>query len=215
MNIYFNILKSIISGLATGIGICIPLGPAGIESIKRTLSKNFIEGFKVSLGAIAADMTYLLIINLGLSSLFLKSPKAEALFWIFCGAILVLFTLLCNNKNSGDNKCHKFFNNTYLSPFPAGFIITFLNPLTPSLWIALSGTVISVWRIAGYIYFYSFIFSILVGMITWFALLNLFAAKGVKMLNPNTASKTSVLLKYILLIIGLSFIIWGIIKFII
>lgn len=215
MGNFITLIKSIMSGLVTGIGICIPLGPAGIESIKRTINENFFEGFKVSLGAISADMTYLLIINLGLSSLFLRSKKTEGLFWIVSGLILFAFTLFSTGKENREAKCPGGKDSICSHPFPTGFVITFLNPLTPSLWIALTGTVLSVWRLMGYVYFATFIFSILCGMIFWFALLNYLASRGVKMLKPDTTDKTSILLKYVLLILGIAFVILGIIKILI
>ncbi len=205
----FTLFKSIITGLATGIGICIPLGPAGIESIKRTISEDFFEGFKVSLGAISADMAYLLIINLGLSELFLKNSRTEGLFWVGSGLLLFMFTFISNNT-SEKNLLNS--SNISVHPFPTGFMITFLNPLTPSLWLALTGTVISVWRNTGSLFLFSFILSILCGMICWFALLNFLAARGIKKLTPDMTNKTSSLLKYVLLITGIAFMIFGIYK---
>ena len=213
---WFILLKAFISGLSTGVVICIPLGPSGIESIKQTVSRGFINGFKVSLGAITADMSYLLIINLGLAKLFTSNPKAEGVFWIVSGILLILLNIL-----TSDSKKHKkrFFNfsNLSLPPFLLGFIITFINPMTLSIWLALSGTVVALWRDVGVIYYIIFLISILSAMITWFGILNLLASKGFKMLTSKTSGKeglTSRILKYILIALGAGFVLFGLIKII-
>lgn len=210
-----NLIKSILSGFTTGMAICIPLGPSGLESIRRTVCSGFKEGFKVSLGAIGADMGYLLIINLGLARLFSSSKKTEGIFWMVSGLLLLLFNEISNNCGS-NVKRKSFFNiNTAnINGITTGFIITFMNPMTPSLWLALSGTVLSMWKEFGTFYYFTFIISLIMGMVSWFALLNLLALKGFKMLSSNASTKTSSLFRYILLILGIGFVIFGIVKFI-
>lgn len=212
-----NILKAIIFGFATGLVISVPLGPAGIESVKRTISLGYRMGFVVSLGAISADLAYLLLINAGLSNLLAANKRTEALFWIVAGIILTIIGYFSyKNKKDHRNSGLNFFKNSSLGsmPFLTGFLITFTNPMTPSLWLTLSGTVIRAWYYVDLFSYYTFIFSILVGMITWFALLNYFALKGKQILKPSS-NKVSFLFEYINLIIGIGFIIFGLFKLVI
>lgn len=95
-----------------------------------------------------------------------------------------------------------------------GFLITFVNPTTPSLWIALSTTVLSVWRYHGRIYFLTSISSMMLGSVTWFCLLNILVSKGVKKIKSDYTKTTSKLLNYFLMLLGISFIILGVVKFI-
>jgi len=219
MHNFFNILKAIFLGLATGFVVALPLGPAGIESVKRTMSNSLKEGFIVSLGAVAADMTYLLIINCGFSNILSQNKTTEAFFWIISGLILcyIGYKSLDSNKNislNSQNKYDQLFSKLSSAPFLAGFAITFTNPLTPSMWITLSGTVIKAWQF-NTLYYYIFILSILVGMISWFLLLNYLAFKGMKILTPSASSKTSKLLMLIISAVGVIFVIFGFIKLII
>lgn len=204
-------MKAMISGFSTGFAAAIPLGPSGIESIKRSLSNGFKEGFKVSLGAIFADYLYILLINLGLSALISTNNEAEGLFWIISGIILIIF-----NRISGKNN-YPLMNrlgNTKYSGFLSGFLITFLNPMTPSVWLALSGTIMSVWRFSGLYFYILAVFSMMIGGITWFIILNALAARGIKILRFNESKKTSNLIKYLMIILGLAFIIFGFFKLI-
>lgn len=207
-----HIIKAIISGFTTGIAISIPLGPAAIESINQTISKGFKKGFIVSLGAIAADMAYLILINCGLSRLLQHNGTTKSLFWIISGIILV--AMQYNDLNKLDTQNQHKINTLNSFPFWSGFILTFSNPMTPTLWIGLSGTVIRLWRRVGTFYYYSFILSILTGMVTWFGILNILAYKGLNIFKPSHSKKASILMKWIILFLGIGFIILGLIKLI-
>ena len=209
-----TICKAIFIGFLTGFTASIPLGPSGLESVNRSMSKGFREGFKVSLGAVSADLLYIVIINLGLFTLFSKHRNFQSIFWIVSGVILILFNRLSftdsKKKTDSKNLLNKYTSNGFVT----GFLITFVNPTTPSLWIALSTTVLSVWRYHGRIYFLTSVSSMMIGSITWFCLLNILVSKGVRKLKSDYTKTTSKLLNYFLMILGISFIILGIFKFI-
>ena len=209
-----TICKAIFIGFLTGFTASIPLGPSGLESVNRSMSKGFREGFKVSLGAVSADLLYIVIINLGLFTLLSKHRNFQSIFWIVSGVILILFNRLSftdsKKKTDSKNLLNKYTSNGFVT----GFLITFVNPTTPSLWIALSTTVLSVWRYHGRIYFLTTVSSMMIGSITWFCLLNILVSKGVRKLKSDYTKTTSKLLNYFLMILGISFIILGIFKFI-
>ena len=75
-----TICKAIFIGFLTGFTASIPLGPSGLESVNRSMSKGFREGFKVSLGAVSADLLYIVIINLGLFTLLSKHRNFQSIF---------------------------------------------------------------------------------------------------------------------------------------
>ncbi|AGX45462.1 LysE family translocator [Clostridium saccharobutylicum] len=210
----YNIFKAILVGFFTGFVASIPIGPSGIESVSRSISKGFKEGFKVSVGAVSADIVYIIIINLGLFTLLSNHHHFQSIFWIISGIILILFNRISLKSKTHDSNSKKLNYSTNSNGFLAGFLITFLNPTTPSMWIALSGTVLSVWRVHGRLFFIFAISSMIVGSITWFCLLNILVSKGFKKVKSNYADKTSNLLNYFLTILGAIFIIAGIYKFI-
>lgn len=208
----WTICKAILIGFFTGFIASIPLGPSGLESVNRSISHGFKEGFKVSIGAVFADITYIVIINLGLFTLLSKHKYFQSIFWIISGIVLILFTKLSLKSNSASkNYLTKYTCNGFLT----GYLITFINPTTPSLWIALSATVLSVWRGHGKVYFLFATLSMILGSISWFCLLNILVSKGFKKLKSNYSKNTSKLLDYFLIILGIVFIILGIIKFVV
>lgn len=210
----FIILKAIIIGFFTGFVASIPLGPSGLESVSRSITKGFKEGFKVSLGAVSADIVYIIIINLGFLTFFIKNHKSYSLFWIVSGIVLIISTKISLNRKHSDLSLDKSNFRHASNGFLTGFFITFLNPTTPSLWIALSGTVFNVWRHHGKLFFILSMSSMIIGSITWFCFLNILVSKGIKKLNPNFATGTTKLLDYFLLALGIIFIILGLYRFI-
>lgn len=201
-----HIIRASLMGFLSGLFASIPLGPAGLESINRSISKGFWSGFKVSIGAVLADYTYLVIINLGLFDIINSSKLSAGLFWIISGIVLFLFATISKKNTISAN----ILTNHKSGGFISGFIITFINPVTFSFWIAFSSTVISVWRSYGIIFFYvSFLFMLL-GSITWFIILNTLASKGLNLLKKDISNVTSNLLTYILYIISISFTLYGI-----
>jgi threonine/homoserine/homoserine lactone efflux protein len=209
------VVKAIFSGLFTGLVVSIPLGPAGLESVKRTISKGYKEGFLLSLGAISGDALDIFLINFGLLNILSGNRKAEAIFWMISGIVLTAigYLSLRGNERIKELETHPhFLDNKRLRSYPffTGFLLVFLNPLTHSLWITMSGTVIRVWRSVGEAPYYTFMVSIIVGMIIWFAGLNYFALKGNKKISTESSEKISSTLMIVMLLIGIGFFMLGV-----
>ena len=216
MNMFLLLIKAATIGVATGFIMSIPIGPSGIEAVKRTLSMSFKEGFKVSLGAICADVFYLLLINAGLANLLNRNRKTEAMFWIISGLLLSLIGYnSIRNHNGNSTVFSRFMKNSNLNslPFVTGFIITASNPMTPSIWLALSGTVLKAWYHISKPGYFVFIFSIIIGMILWFSLLNFLAYKGFNVLSIEKSTSTLSFLMLGTIFTGFAFIIWGIYRY--
>ena len=211
MSEFFIISKAIIFGIATGLMVALPLGPAGIESVKRSVSLGYKEGLKVSFGAVSADLFYLLLINAGLANILNSNKTTESLFWIISGIILTLIGYVSMRSHKEDDYIIKFLKDSNFGamPFLSGFLITFSNPMTPSLWLTLSGTVIRAWYYVSKLTYYIFMFSIIFGMIAWFVLLNYMVVKGIKTLKPSHFHMTSKLLTIFNVLIGIGFILFG------
>lgn len=199
------IIRAGFMGFLTGLFSAIPLGPAGLEAVNRSISKGFWHGFKVSVGATFADYTYLIIINLGVFNILKANKIYEGIFWIISGIILFLFAIRSGNKNNSS----KLLDNPKLGGFITGFLITFINPSTFFFWIALSSTVMNIWKSNGNLFFYTSFISMPFGSITWFTILNILASRGLKLFKKNIDKTASKLLTYILCIVSIFFVFYG------
>ena len=128
---------------------------------------------------------------------------------------MILFNKLSYKKDSKNDFTNNYLSKYTTSGFVTGYLITFINPTTPSLWIALSATVLSVWRGHGRIYFLLSTCSMIIRSISWFCLLNILVGKGFKKLKSNYSETTSKILNYFMIILGIIFIVLGIFKFIV
>lgn len=204
------ILKAIALGAISGLGMSIPLGPAGMESVKKAIDKGFWSGFQVSIGAIIADYIYIFLIHFGLSKILHLNKLVEGAFWIVSGFILFIFNRL--SKVSASEKHNK--NKTDKVPgLINGFLITFLNPSTPSIWIAFSGTMMSYWVEKGPTFSFFSISTMLIVTILWFIILNLVASKGLKKIaSENVTNGASNAIYWVLYILSIGFVLAGLIK---
>lgn len=222
MNIFLVLIEAAIVGIVIGFLMSIPLGPSGIESVKRTISKGYLEGFRVSIGAVSADVFYILLINAGLLNILSRNKRTESLFWIISGLLLVIIGYnSMKNHFEEDSIVSKYENKKSSShPYITGFIMTATNPMTPSLWLTISSLWLTVskilfksWYQIGKMSYYVFIVSIILGMVLWFALLNFLAYKGFNILSPSKSHKTISFLMWTIIVIGFGFIIWGMLRF--
>lgn len=210
----FFYVKAILSGIITGFLVSLPLGPASIEAASQSLSKGFAKGFEVSLGAVVADYIYILLINFGLAKLLKFNKYVECSFWIISGLVLIIVNLVFkSNQQSLDEKCAKTISNHKTgSGFLNGFLITFINPMTPSLWMAVSAGIMSIWKFSGMDFFLVAITFMFLTTLSWFFFLNLMAAKGGNLVKKELTGKAHNGVKYFMVLLGLVFTIYGIIK---
>ncbi|MHC1684969.1 MAG: LysE family translocator [Clostridiaceae bacterium] len=210
-------INALVIGYITGIFTAIPIGPAAMESIKRTLANSLKQGLLVCAGAVVADSFYILLINCGLASLLSSNKTTESLFWVISGIILTYigYTHLRDHYDETESAIKFIDRNNFTSnSFLVGFIITFVNPLTPSLWLFMSGTVIRGWYANGLTIYYTFIIAIISGMTSWLFGINYFAHKGVKILNSKNSEKTLHFMMWIIVLMGIGFVGYGSFEFI-
>lgn len=217
MHLFFIFFKAATIGFFTGILTAIPPGPATMESVKRTLSGNLRQGLIVSLGAVAADLFYIILINGGLSSILSGNKSTESLFWILSGVILAYIGFShIKAHNDETQSALNFLNRNHLTSnvFLVGFVITVVNPMTPSLWLFMSGTAFKLWSDNGHLSYCTFIISLILGMIFWFFSLNYFAHRGIRILNQKNSNRTMHIMMWGIVLVGICFICFGTFEFI-
>ena len=208
------ILNAIAIGSLTGICASIPLGPAGMESIKNSINKGFWSGFQISIGAILADYVYIFLIHFGLAKILDLNKNIEGMFWVISGCILFIFNKISKNTENKRSKLDEDIESRFKVPsWVHGFLITFLNPSTPSVWIALSGTIMSVWLANGPKFYYFALAAMLISTIFYFICLNLLASKGLKKIaGESLTTNASNIIYWVLYLLSISFILFGLFK---
>ena len=129
-------IPTFLQGVLLGYGAAIPLGPINILIANYALN-DYKKAFVMGLGAMSADLTYLLFIMLGISS-FLENT-----FFItvvtFLGSLFLLYLAFITFKNR-----HQVMGKKRLKEEPLwkiylkGYSLTLFNPYTVGFWISIS-----------------------------------------------------------------------------
>jgi threonine/homoserine/homoserine lactone efflux protein len=217
MNInYILLVRAIYTGLFTGIIIAIPMGPAGFESVRWTISKGFEKGIKVAAGSLIADAIDVILINFGLLELIQTNKLLEVFFWMISGIIIfyIGYRSLKSTKKGDSDKIDELRKEKERksSPLFTGFIVNISNPMTHFFWLTLSSTVIRLWRSYGRFVYFIFTVFMLCGMFISLFAINYMASKGKKFTAPKVSGKLENLLSYVILTFGIGFFINGMYK---
>jgi len=118
------ILRSFIAGLS----LATPTGPTGALCIKRGLLKKDKSGYITGFGAASADLLFILIVGLGITSVSDFIFKNDVIISIVGGGILISMGTLdwVRKKDYHLNKIRK--KTAYWKDYMSGFLATILNP---------------------------------------------------------------------------------------
>jgi len=217
MNLNFVLLiRAIYTGLFTGIAIAIPMGPAGFESVRWTISKGFKQGVKVAAGSLIADAIDVMLINFGLLELIQVNKLLEVFFWLISGIVIFYIgykSLKKFKENSDKEEQLQEVKETNSPAVFTGFIVNFSNPMTHFFWLTLSSTVIRIWRSYGKLVYFIFAVFMLCGMFISLFFINYLASRGKKFTAPKVSGKVEKLLSFVILAFGTGFIANGLYKF--
>jgi threonine/homoserine/homoserine lactone efflux protein len=217
MNVnYMLIIRAIYTGVLTGAVIAIPMGPAGFESVRWTITKGFKQGVLVAAGSLVADAIDVMLINFGLLELIETNKLLEISFWEVSGIIILYIGIKAirnSKRRSLENESEKpEEEDTKSSALFTGFIVNFSNPMTHFFWLTLSSTVIRIWRSYGRLVYFIFAVFMLCGMFISLWAINLLASHGRKFTTPKVSGKFTNLLSYVVCAFGIGFVANGIYK---
>lgn len=213
---YVLIVRAVYTGLITGILIAIPMGPAGFESVRWTISKGFRYGIKVAAGSLIADAIDVMLINFGLLELLETNKLLEIIFWEISGIIIFYIGYKSIKSAKMDHSSREvnilMEDEKKSRPVFTGFIVNFSNPMTHFFWLTLSSTVIRIWRSYGKLVYFMFSVFMLCGMFASLWAINYLASHGRKIAAPKVSGRAEKILSYIVMAFGTGFFINGIYK---
>lgn len=127
-------------GLLVGLGVAIPIGPMNIEIIRRNLTYGLTTGIIFGVGIVTADLTYFILLNLGVETL-LTDPRIIFPIGIIGSCILIWFaykawTMKIKQNTKGLENPGPLWKQTR-----DGYLLTLSSPLTILFWASMSSTV--------------------------------------------------------------------------
>jgi L-lysine exporter family protein LysE/ArgO len=133
------LFTSFLEGFLLGMGAAIPLGPINILIMNHAL-REYTSAVIIGLGAMSADILYLVLILLGISAVFNQPLIFNLLGALGSTFLLYLSYLIFKGRN---NPLHS--NKEKLTPknlfafYLQGFVLTFINPYTVAFWLSIAG----------------------------------------------------------------------------
>ncbi|KAB2335654.1 LysE family transporter [Bacillus mesophilum] len=188
-----------------GLSLAAPIGPVNAAVLDKGIKKGFFHAWLVGLGAMSADVVYMLAVFLGLVH-FLEFPFIKAFLWSF-GFFVLIYTgietiigagkIISPNRTTGDTKIKSFLS---------GFFISISNPLTILFWLGIYGSVLAK-TAAEYDKIHLAIYStaIFIGLMVWDLAMVILASSFRRTLSGKTLALISILSGISLIGFGLYF----------
>ena len=126
-----------IKGLIIGFAMAIPIGPAGVLCIRKTLAEGHSRGMLIGLGAATADSLYGSMAAFGLT--FISDAIASQQLWIrlIGGGLLIFLGIRTFRAKRKKDAIIPFDNKGILGSYISAFLLAFTNPITVFAFIAV------------------------------------------------------------------------------
>ncbi|MBM7634766.1 LysE family translocator [Geomicrobium sediminis] len=129
--------------LILGVSLAAPVGPVNIEMIKRGISGGFLPSWLVGLGAMTADLIFLVVIFFGLSH-FIEQKFVQMMIIIIGGSLLVYLSITTLLAVFRGNVLKQLQTRTTAgSSYWTGFAIAIFNPLNFVFWFGIFGSTLT------------------------------------------------------------------------
>ncbi|CAM4008420.1 LysE family transporter [Mesobacillus thioparans] len=149
-----------------GLSLAAPIGPVNAAQMDKGIKSGFVQAWLLGLGALTADIIYMLTVYLGVVK-YLETPFMQSFLWLF-GFFVLLYTGIETIFNSGKIMMDRREGDSGLKSFISGFFMSISNPLTILFWLGIYGSVLAKTASSygtGELVLYSF--GIILGLILW------------------------------------------------
>ncbi|TXE89125.1 lysine transporter LysE [Campylobacter volucris] len=129
-------LEIILNGIVLGMAVSVPFGPVNILILNTALS-SFKSSFCIGIGALSADILFLILINFGILG-FANNEifyKILAVFGFFFLSYMV-FLMLKKTKKVNLSQIHSIHP---IKGFIKGFFLNLTNPYVIGFWVSVAG----------------------------------------------------------------------------
>lgn len=131
-----------LSYVILGLTLAAPIGPVNAAQLDRGIKHGFLHSWLVGIGAMLADVVYMLVVYLGLVS-FIDTPIVQTFLWIF-GAFVLIYTGVESMISAGSIHIQNLRSREPLyKAFFSGFMMSLTNPLTILFWLGIYGSVLA------------------------------------------------------------------------
>jgi threonine/homoserine/homoserine lactone efflux protein len=169
-------LYSILAGIALGLSLGVPPGPVNAAIAAESARRSWVNGVFIGLGAMTADLTYLVLTVIGVAVL-LTGSLARNLISVAGGLILLYFavsTLRSLHRSPEAEGVNP--GNPYLT----GLVMGLTNPLGILWWVTAGAAFVAMFNLLG-------VAGFMLGLFAWvsgFSAFIHYARKKVELVYP-------------------------------
>jgi L-lysine exporter family protein LysE/ArgO len=122
-----------------GIGAAVPIGAINILMMNTAL-KTYKGALFIGFGAMSSDITYLLLILLGMAT-FLDNPTITTTLGVLGSGFLfyMAYMIFKSRAKEVDTKAKTVSKKGLLKFYAQGYVLTFINPYTIAFWLSIAG----------------------------------------------------------------------------
>lgn len=136
-------MNSIFTYVFLGVSLAAPIGPVNAAQLDRGLRLGFGHAWIFGIGALIADICYMLMVYMGMIH-FIEQPLMKAFLWLF-GFFVLTYTgiesLLKSRKSCFVDGTRG--KATLIRSWTSGFLLSISNPLTILFWLGIYGSVLA------------------------------------------------------------------------
>ncbi len=176
--------------LLLGLGAAAPIGPINLEIIRRHLQSGFITGMIFGSGACSADLTYLLLLSLGVLTLLTHSVLISSMGIV--GSLILFWFGFSAIRLTSKLRTSRLKQKSYPAHFRDGYLLTLSNPYTLLFWSSMSTQVATLTVNRSH---YAVLFGcigVLMGTLLWVTGLNLLLYFSKKLLSEKFIHKINI-----------------------
>ncbi|WP_445671420.1 LysE family transporter [Paenibacillus sp. FSL R7-0302] len=129
--------------MVLGLSLSAPIGPVNAAQLDKGLRGGFMHSWAVGLGAVSADIIYMLLVYFGMIHL-LDAPFIKAFLWLF-GFFVLVYTGVESIKYSGELSAAEMRKSEapLSRSFVSGFLMSLFNPLSILFWLGIYGSILA------------------------------------------------------------------------
>jgi len=136
-------LNIILGYIFLGLSLSAPIGPINAAQLDKGIRGGFWHAWFVGLGAITADIIYMVLVYFGVIHL-LETPYVKAFLWIF-GFFVLVYTGIESMKDAGKITPANVRGNagSLRKSLFSGFLMSLSNPLSILFWLGIYGSILA------------------------------------------------------------------------
>lgn len=136
-------MNTIFGYIFLGLSLSAPIGPINAAQLDKGIRGGFWPAWFVGLGAISADIIYMLLVYFGVIHL-LEAPFVKAFLWLF-GFFVLVYTGVESMKDAGKiSKADMRGGEVSLfKSMLSGFLMSLTNPLSILFWLGIYGSILA------------------------------------------------------------------------